>query len=128
MVSSATRRIGGASRYPSIRPGIVLTARGEITIITTTPDDHFVASPHCGMPISPRGGIASAGIRPTVRDGIIFAATVKKATEPIPSTPDDHFAAGPDSRVAGSGSRRIHSSGRCPSIRAGIVLSTGIEG
>jgi hypothetical protein len=131
VVRPGTRRIGGASRHPSIRAGIVLTARVEITIITTTPDDHLAASPHCGMPVSPRRGIASAGICPTVRDRIIFAATVKKAkraTEPIPSTPDDHFAAGPDCSVAGSGSRRIGSSGRCPGIRAGIVFSTGIEG
>jgi len=128
VVRPTTRRIGGASRHPGIRPGIVLGAGVEIIIITTTPDDHFAASPHCGMPVPPRGGIASADSCPTVRDRIIFAATVKKATEPIPSTPDDHFAAGPDCRVAGSGSRRIHSSGRCPSIRAGIVLSTGIEG
>src|SRR5205814_8261319 len=91
VVSSATRRFGGASRYPSIRPGIVLTARGEITIITTTPDDHFVASPHCGMPVSPRGGIASAGIRPTVRDGIIFVFSVKRVSEPIRCTLDDYF-------------------------------------
>ena len=131
MVRPGTRRIGGASRHPSICTGIVLTARVEITIITTTPDDHFAASPHCGMPVSPRGGIGNAGICPTVRNGIIFAATVKKAkraTEPIPSTPDNHFAAGPDCRVAGSGIRRIGSSGRCPGIRAGIVFSTCIEG
>ena len=128
MVRPATRRIVGASRHPSIPLGIVLGARVEITTIATTPDDHFAASPHCSMPVSPRGGIAIAGICPTVRNGIVFAATVKKATEPIPSTPDDHFAAGPDCRVAGSGSRRIHSSGRYPSIRAGIVLSTGIKG
>ena len=128
MVRPTTRRVGGASHHPSIRLGIVLSARVEIITTATTPDDHFAASPHCGMSVPPRGGITTAGSCPTVRDRIIFAATVKKATEPIPSTPDDHFAAGPDCRVAGSGSRRIHSSGRCPSIRAGIVLSTGIEG
>jgi hypothetical protein len=93
----ASRCICGASRHTSIRPGIVLGARVEKFLTATSPNDHFAARPHCGMAVSRRGGIASAGSCPTVRDGIISAATVKNVAERIPSAPNNHFGAGPDS-------------------------------
>src|SRR5438094_9192916 len=53
MPGPARGRVGGACRRPTVRVGIVPSASIQIvraTIIKIpTPDDHFTASPDCGL-------------------------------------------------------------------------------
>src|SRR5438128_628035 len=76
------------------------------------------------MPVSPRRGIASAGICPTVRDGIASPTGIIRL-----SPPDDHFSASPNGCVAGSRKGRASGAGVGPSIggRAVSAASTQIK-
>ena len=85
------------------------------------PDDHFTASPDCGVVLSPRGGIGGSRRCPTIGAGIVSLASVQIVGDVI-STPDDHFTASPDGRVAGTftGNKGAFT-GHCPGVGGGIV-------
>src|SRR5207245_6418110 len=100
-VSGSTgRRVSGAGGRPTIRAGII-SPTGVKTPqrpISTAPDDHFAASPHCRVTASGSGArVGNAGGCPTIRDRIISPAGVKRGIERRiwSSTPDDHSTAGP---------------------------------
>jgi hypothetical protein len=103
---------------PTIRVGIVSPAGG---VGSSTPDDHFIAGPHCRVPSSASGRVGRAGVRPTIGGRIVSLAGVHVQSA-ISSTPDDHLTAGPHCRV------RVPINGRmvggCPGIiGASIHLS-----
>ena len=64
----------------------------------SSPDDHFTAAPDCGVIFSARGRVGGAGGCPTIRTGIVSAASVQPARA-VKSAPDDHFTAAPDCGV-----------------------------
>src|SRR5262245_45121136 len=88
---------------------------------TSTPDDHFTASPHCCVIDSASGRVGSGGGRPIIRAGIVSPAGAKEG-EAISSAPDDHFTASPYCRVTVSGCRCIGGAGGRPAICARIVF------
>ena len=83
----------------------------------SSPDDHFIASPHCRVTGSGSGRVGGAGGCPTIRAGIVSPAGVQ-ITADIISSPDDHFTASPHGCVIASASRRVDSARGCPTIRA----------
>ena len=50
-------------------------------LITSAPDDHFTASPHCRVIVSASGCVGRAGGRPTIRAGIVSPAGVQIAAD-----------------------------------------------
>ena len=95
--------------------------------VLSVPDDHFTATPNCGMTASAVGGVGGAGSCPTVRAGIISAACACVAAT-YESAPDNHFMAGPDCRVIRSTLGGIGHGGSCPTVRAGKVLPASPKG
>src|SRR5262249_25758472 len=75
-------------------PGIKIVVTGS----NSTPDDHFITSPHCRMTLSPGGRPGCGGTRPTIRVGIVSPASVQCAGV-VSSTPNDHFPVSPHCRV-----------------------------
>ena len=130
-LGSASGRVGGAGRCPTVGAGIVSPA--GIQIMTATieeipaPDDHFGAGPHCRVKVSASGRVGGAGSCPTVGAGIVSPASVQIVEAVIDSAPDDHFAAGQHCRVKVSGSGRIGGAGSCPTVGAGIVSPAGVQ-
>ena len=127
---SALGRVGGAGRCPRIGVGIVPPAsvkagRGRHT--SSTPNDHFAASPYCGMKVSGRGRVIGVSSCPTVRAGIISPTRVHPDNAGMISTPDDHLAAGPHCRMIISTSGSISRASWCPAIGARIVFPAGVQ-
>jgi hypothetical protein len=54
---------------------------------------------NCRVTSSARRGVSRASSRPTVGDGVIFAASVERVGA-VSSTPDNHSGAGPDCCVS----------------------------
>jgi hypothetical protein len=130
---ASRRRIGGAGGRPTIRAGIVSPASVEeigraSTKISTSPDNHLTASPHCRVTLSCRGRVnPSARGYPTIHAGTVSSAGVQTNEEGTFSTPDYHFIAGPDRRVLESAIGRVGGAGGRPTIRAGIVSPAGVQ-
>jgi hypothetical protein len=86
------------------------------------PDDHFTASPHCGVTASGRGRVGGAGGGPTVGARIVPSAGVQSAAidlcggAQVISSPDDHFTASPNCRVTRPVTGRIGGGGGRPRI------------
>src|SRR5204863_5470754 len=99
---------------------------GEDEVAVSAPDDHFTATPHCRVTCSGIGCVGSAGGGPTIRAGIVSAASVQIHAAII-STPDDHFTASPHCCGNGSGSGRVGEAGSCPTVRAGIVSAASVK-
>src|SRR5439155_907546 len=92
---SGIRRVGSASRRPTIEVGIVSAAGIEIgCVISSTPDDHFRSGPDCCVTPSGIRRVGSAGRHPTIIGRIVSPAGVQMVSV-IGATPDDHFRAGP---------------------------------
>jgi hypothetical protein len=129
VICSANRRASGAGSCPTIRVRIVSPAGvknvGRKASISA-PDDHFAASPHCGVKVSVSRSISEAGGCPIVSGRIISSAGVKIAVAVI-SAPDDHFAASPGRRVAESGSGPVGGGGSYPTVSAGIISAASVE-
>ena len=126
-MGSASRCISGARGCPTIRAGTISPARVKIAaVIISTPNDHFTATPHCGILVSRSRRVGGAGSCPTIGAGIISPASVQNVAA-IESAPDDHFAPGPDRRVIASGSGRVGGAGGGPAIHAGIVSPAGVQ-
>src|SRR5437660_12752942 len=69
---SGIRRVGGASRRPTIEIGIVSAAGIEIgCVISSTPDDHVASGPDCRVTRSAFGRVASAGRVPILFSRIL---------------------------------------------------------
>src|ERR1051326_7646574 len=129
---SASSRVGVASGYPTIGRGIVSPASVEVlgrpsAIISTSPDNHFTASPHCGVTLSCRRRVIGARAYPSIVAGIGSSAGVRTNEEGTFSAPDDHFTAGPDRRVLESASGRVGGAGGCPTIRARIISPAVVQ-
>src|SRR4029079_5433636 len=88
---------------PAVRNRIVSPTDVEIiNEISSAPDNHFAASPHCRVIYSGFRRVGSAGGCPAIRAGIIPSAGVYLEIF-IRSAPDDHFATSPHCRVRNSG-------------------------
>ena len=116
MRESASRRVGGVGGCPTIRAGIVSSARIQIAgAISTAPDDHFTASPDSGVRDPASGRVGDTGGCPRVRSGIVSCAGVEEAAE-AGASPDDHFTASPDTRVKVPSRRHVGGAGSRPGI------------
>ena len=129
MIESPSRYVSRARGRPGIGTRIIPTASVKSrAVISSTPRDHFIASPNCGGP-TPRGRrVSGASSRPTIRVGIISAASVKEDVAwKIPATPHDHFAARPDSSVTIPSIGRVRNARGRPAVRNWIVPAPGVE-
>ena len=72
------RSIRRAGRCPAIGAGIVSAAGVEEgnTVLISTPDDHFTASPHCRVKPSSGRSVGGACRGPAIRAGLVSAARV----------------------------------------------------
>src|SRR2546430_1341582 len=116
MHPSRRRRDCRAGGPPTIDIGIVSAAA---IVVTTTPNDHVAAGPHCRVTTSASRCVYSAGSYPVVRAGTVSSAGV----EIVITAPDDHFTASPDCRVTVSGSGCVGSGGSHPTVGDRIVFS-----
>jgi len=110
---SATRRLSGASRRPTVGIRMVSAARAGGGPVKSSPNNHLSAGRDCSVIAPRRGRIDGAGCGPTVTVGIVSAASV-------------HLIISPDCRVKGSRRGCITGASGCPSVRAGIVPSTRV--
>ena len=131
-VSDSRGGRGGVTHgCPTVGVGIVSPAGVQIVLGIiekgSAPDDHFAASPHCRLRVSPGGRAGGAGGRPTVGVGIVSPAGVQIVLGTIEkeSAPDDHVATGPHCRVNLSGGGCVDGAGRCPTVGAGIISPAG---
>src|SRR5205807_2191516 len=90
--------------------------------IISTPNDHFVAGPDCGVIRPGSRRISGAGSCPTVRSRIVTATAVYNR-DGIKPTPHNHLAAGPDCGVIRPRSGRAGSAGSCPYVGARAALA-----
>jgi hypothetical protein len=114
-----------ADRNPGIRVGIVSPAVSQDgpALKTSTPNDHFNASPDgCGI-LSRTRSVCRGGCDPTIGTRIISTASLYVAA-PLSSTPNDHLTPGPNCRVEGLPVGR-RSSGN-PGVRARIISATAV--
>src|SRR5262249_62384487 len=100
---SAGRRTGRAGDDTSVAASILSAAsiKNDVAAeVSSAPDDHFAAGPHCRVRVSARGCIGRAGGCPTIGAGIVPAASVKGVTYgAVKPAPDDHLTAAPRCRV-----------------------------
>jgi hypothetical protein len=96
---SRRRCYGGSRSRRWTRLHAVSTATVQVTPIRSTPDDHFTASPYCGVVSTTNRCIGRAGRCPTVSAERISAPGVQYADRVIVPSPNDHFIAGPDRSV-----------------------------
>ena len=116
MAVSASGHIGGASSGPAVRDRIVSSAGVElVNDITSTPDDHFSASPNSCVAGSRRWCVDCSRRCPAVGAGIVSSACVELVSE-ISSAPNDHFSAGPHCGVIESIRGRVRAASGCPGI------------
>ena len=97
--SSGSGRVGGAGGCPTIRARIVSPAGVRIAAaISSTPDNHFTASPHCRVTSRAVGAlVVLVAVQLSVLG--LYLPPVFKSPSVISSTPDDHFTASPHCRV-----------------------------
>jgi hypothetical protein len=118
-----------AGDCPTVGAGIVPTATIQIGSVSSTPNDHLAAGPHCRVMVSSSRHVRRASRCPTISAGNVSPTSVQKvigAIKKIPA-PDDHFAPGPHCRVTGSYRGRIGRASRCPTIGARIVSLAGVQ-
>ena len=94
--------------------------------ISSAPNDHFTACPHCRVTDSAIRRVGCVSGCPTIRHGIVPAAVVKKVDGIVKPAPDNHFATAPHCSVTHS-RRGSVASGSCPTIGAGIVSPARVE-
>src|SRR5437870_12589613 len=96
MIISGRRGVG-IGRRPTIHGGIVSPAGVKPNTApaaaggSSTPDDHFTASPYCRVLVSGVRCIGRAGTCPTVCAGIRSGTTVGAAGLINRTAPDDHL-------------------------------------
>ena len=83
---SGLGRVGGAGSCPTVGDGVVSPAGVQIMLAADVgkipaPDNHLTASPDRGLNASGIRGVGGVGWCPTIRAGIISAASVRKADE-----------------------------------------------
>jgi len=99
-----------------------------VIAIKSAPDDHFARGPNRRIIVSCSRCVSGAGGCPTIRAGIVSAASVQIAEAAIrASAPDNHFAAGPHCGVKVSAIRRVDGAGPRPTVSAGIVSTASIK-
>ena len=91
----------------------------------SAPDDHFTASPDCGVSVSAGRRVGGAGSCPTVRAGIVSAAGVQNGAISPPQTIISLPVQTAVCCASASGS--VGGAGSCPTICAGIVSSAGVQ-
>src|SRR5207248_4301927 len=93
VTASAIRRVSYTCRRPTVRGGIVFSARVEhATFAYSAPNDHFAACPDRGVR-SPCGRrIGSVCGNPAIRSGSISCACVEEEDGIFLTAPDNHFA------------------------------------
>ena len=87
-----------ANTRPTVGHGIVSAAAVIVSAAGSAPDDHFTASPNCGVRRSCLRYIDLAGRYPTVRARCVPGAGVERAAA-AGAAPDDHFAPSPHCSV-----------------------------
>jgi hypothetical protein len=111
-------------RWWSTRLSAVCSAIVEIVhVASTTPNDHFAASPDCRVVASAGRRVGSACGSPAI--GFESVSPDRVARLEFPAAPNDHLVAGPHRSVPGAGSRSVGGVGRCPTICIGIISSSG---
>src|SRR5439155_771282 len=115
--------VGAGRRW---RHAVSPTGVQRAALISSAPDDHFIASPHCCGNGSAGRRAGSADGCPTVGNGIISSTGVQIGEAAVISTPDDHFAAGPYCRVIFSASGRVGGTGGCPRVVSDIIPQAGV--
>src|SRR5205823_4211270 len=93
----------------------------------SAPDNHFTARPHCGVSLSPTGGISGVSSRPTVGSRIISPAGEQLTHAFIRSAPNYHFTVRPNCRVIKTPIRGTRSASSRPTIGAGIVSPPSVH-
>ncbi len=114
--------VGAGRRW---RHAVSPTGVQRAALISSAPDDHFIASPHCCGNGSAGRRAGSADGCPTVGNGIISSTGVQIGKAAVISTPDDHFAAGPHCRVTGSAIEA--EAGGCPTVGNGIISPAAVQ-
>ncbi len=77
MKSSASWRVGGGSRHPTVGLGVISPAGvQQAAVIGSAPHDHFVAGPDCRVAGAAIGRIDGTRGGPGISVGIISAAVV----------------------------------------------------
>jgi hypothetical protein len=126
LILSGGGRVNDDGPRPTIGAGIVSPTGVQVVVARIikgpSPNDHFAASPYCGVRVSANWCIRSTGSYPTIRPRIVSAAIIRTV-----STPDDHFTAGPHCRVLVCGRWRVGSSGGRPIVRGGSIPSASIQ-
>jgi hypothetical protein len=98
VAASGGRRVGRASRCPTIAGWIVFAASIHIAAIVPAPDDHLAAGPHCCVRVTAAWCVRCGGSYPAIHAGIVSPAGIQ-IVGAIESSPHDHFATGPYCRV-----------------------------
>jgi hypothetical protein len=99
MAQPTSGRIGRISCCPTVNAWIVPTTCIQIArTVVSTPDNHFVTSPYCGVRATGSGDISLTCGCPNAGDRIVPPAGVQMDGGPV-SAPDDHLSAGPDCAV-----------------------------
>jgi hypothetical protein len=94
--------------------------------VSSAPDDHLSAGPHCRVIVPGRWRIDRARGCPTVCAGAVSPAGVHQGAA-ADSAPDDHFAARPYRSVSVSGIGRVDGAGGCPTVGGGIISPAGVN-
>src|SRR5436190_1302460 len=133
MVLSGRGRVRHAGGCPVVSSGIVSTAGVERRArppVTTAPNDHLAAGPHCRLVDSTHWRIGGARGCPTISARKVSPAGVRKVSVLVVdknSAPNDHFAAGPDRCRPTSRRRCVSRTSLCPVIGHWIVSPAGIQ-
>jgi len=130
--NSAKRHIDKTSRHPTVVSGTISAASVQVGMVrdrvSSTPDDHFAARPHCRVVPSCGRRARSRGSRPAVGARVVSPTSIKVAiTTTSNSAPDNQLAARPDRRVIGSCGRCISGAGRCPTVGYRIVSAASVQ-
>ena len=95
----------------------------------SSPDDHFIAGPHCRMMISSIRHVNGAGSGPTVHAWIIPTPSVEVSAqvEACFTAPDDHFNPRPNRRMITSRLWRINSACCCPAVGVWVIFTASVQ-
>ena len=90
-----------------------------VSLVFSTPYDHFVAGPYRRMGRSALGRISNTRCGPTIGARVVPSACVGVVEQFIEAAPDDHLAASPHCGVIAATSGHVGRACSGPTIRAG---------
>ncbi len=126
---SGDGRVNCARGCPSVGEWIVFAAGVKLAAASpSAPDNHFAASPDCGVRRSGIWRVGGTGGDPTVNDWIVSSATVQNtAGRVVISTPYDHLTAGPHSGVTLAPGGGLVAAGVRPTVCGWIISPAGVQ-